>query len=366
MKNIFYLIAITAFISGCGSSAAVSNGDKVNLDKYSFSAAYRDLPTGGLDTSYHTYSVKIDYGFLSKLAIRRDELENQVTIDGWRRLQYDAHVQINLRFEDLIIQGSEVKEKVEIIKDKNGKETGKRSTYTVEVPYTFGAHVKITDYKGRFIESITLASRDQRRVHTSEVFPNEAEAKAYSKYGLLLLTPQLMRQSMNNVLDNLSSTLTYRYGYPERTVSDYFWVVSSRLHPAYADHQRAWSGFRQAIAQMSPDEPLDEVKRMMKPVIDYYNKAVEVYSSDSKGDKKMRYASHFNLAKIYWYLDDPDAALKHATELVINGYDPRDGRNLEAGATNLKTLMRQSRIYSRHFRVPVQEYQGPADVAGSE
>lgn len=366
MKNIFYLLVFTAFISGCGSSAAVSNGDKVDLDRYSFSASYRDLPTGGLDTSYRTYSVRIEYGFLNKLALRRDELENQVEIAGWRRLPGDAHVQVNLRFEDLIIQGSEVKERVETIKDKDGKETGKKTTYTVEVPYTFGAHARVTDYKGRFIESFALANRDQRRVYTSEVFPNEAEAKAYSKYGLLLLTPQLMRQSMNNALNNLSNALTQNYGYPERTVSDYFWVVSSRKHPAYADHQRAWSAFRQAIAQMSPDEPLDEVKRLMQPVIDYYNKAVKVYSSDSKGDKKMRYASHFNLAKIYWYLDDPDSALKHATELVINGYDPRDGRSLEAGATNLKTLMRQSRIYTRHFRVQVQDYQGPADVAGNE
>ena len=364
MKNIFYLFAFAAFISGC-SSSAVSNGDKVDLDKYSFTASYRDLPTGGLDTSYHTYSVKIEYGFLNKLAVRREELENQVSIEGWRRLSHDAHVQISLRFEDLIIQGSEVKEKVETVKDKNGSET-KRSTYTVEVPYIFGAHATVTDYKGRFIESFTLASRDQRRVHTSEVFPSEAEAKAYSKYGLLLLTPQLMRQSMNNALANLSNSLTHYYGYPEIRATDYFWVVSSRKHPAYADHQRAWSAFRQAIAHMSPDEPLDEVKRMMQPVIDYYNKAAKVYSSDSKGDKKMRYASHFNLAKIYWFLDDPDSALKHATELVINGYDARDGRSLEAGATNLKTLMRQSRIYTRHFRVPVDEYQGPADVAGND
>lgn len=363
MKNIFYLIALTAFISGCGASA-VSNGDKVNLDKYSFNASYRDLPTGGLDTSYHTYSVKIEYGFLNKLALRRDELENQVRIEGWRQLAYDAHVQVHLRFEDLIIQGSEVKEKVETIKDKDGKETGKKTTYTVEVPYTFGAHAKVTDYKGRFIENFTLASRDQRRVYTSEVFPSEAEAKAYSKYGLLLVTPQLMRQSMTNSLNNLSNLLTQNYGYPERTVNDFFWVVNSRMHPAYADHQRAWSAFRQAITQMSPDESLDEVKKMMQPVIDYYNKAVKVYSSDSKGDKKLRYASHFNLAKIYWYLDDPDSALKHATELVINGYDAKDGRGLEAGATNLKTLMRQSRIYTRHFRVQVQDYQGP-DVAGS-
>jgi hypothetical protein len=365
MKNIFYLAVISAFVASCGSSA-VSNGDKVNLDKFSFTASYRDLPRGGLDTSYHTFSVKVDYGLISRVAFRREEMENQVQIEGWKRLPYAAHVQINLRFEDLIIQGSEVKEKVQVLKDKDGKETGKKTTYVVEVPYTFGAQAKITDYKGRFIDNIVLASRDQRRVHTSEEFPNEAEAKAYSKYGLVLLTPQLVRQSMNNATAELSNTLTANYGYPERTVSDYFWVVNSRQHPEYENHRRAWADFKLAITHMSPDEPLDEVKQMMQPVIDYYNKAVKMYSSDSKGDKKIRYASHYNLAKIYWYLDDPDMALKHATELVINGYDAKDGNRLEAGATQLKTLMRQSRIYTRHFRVRVEEYQGPSDVAAGQ
>lgn len=361
MKKIFYA-GILIFLGGCAGS--VSEGDKVNLDKFSFTASYRDLPRGGLDTSYHTFTVGIDYGMLNRISLRRNELEDQVTIEGWRRLSYDAHVSIKIKFEDLIITGSEVKERVEVLKDKNGKEAGKKTSYVVEVPYSFGASAKITDYKGNFVDNIILASRDNQRTYTSEEFNSSAEAKVYSKVGLALIVPQLTRQSMNNALANLSNNLTSNYGYPERTVSDFFWVVNSRKHPEYENHRRAWSDFRQAIATMSPDEPLTEVKRMMEPVIEYYNKALKTYSSDSKGDKKMRYASHYNLAKIYWYLDDPDAAMKHATEVVINGYDARDGSRLEAGATDLKTLMRQSRRTSRHFPVRVNDYEGPS-VVGS-
>lgn len=361
MKKIFYA-GVLVLLGGCAGS--VSEGDKVNLDKFSFTASYRDLPRGGLDTSYHTYSVSIDYGYLNRISLRRNELEDQVVMEGWRRLPYDAHISIKIKFEDLIITGSEVKERVEVLKDKNGKETGKRTTYVVEIPYTFGAQAKITDHKGNFIDNMVLASRENRRVYTSETFNSSAEAKAYSSLGLVLLVPQLTRQSMNSALANLSSNLTSYYGYPERTVSDYFWVVNSRKHPEYENHRRAWANFRQAIAMMTPDEPLTEVKQMMQPVIDYYNKAVKLYASDSKGDRKIRYASHYNLAKIYWYLDDPDAALKHATELIINGYDARDGNRLEAGATDLKTLMRQARRNSRHFPVRINEYEGPA-VVGS-
>lgn len=363
MKKIFYLIAFTALIAGCG--AKVASGDKVDLDKFSFAASYRDLPRNPLDTSYHTYSVKIDYGMITRLALKRGELENQVQMEGWRRLPYDAHVQVHIKFQDLIVQGSEVKERVEILKDKNGKETGKRTYYIVEVPYTFGANAKITDYRGNFIDDIILANRDNRRVYQSDEFTSKAEANVYSKIGLLNIVPDLTRTSMNNAVANLSDILTVNYGYPERTVNDYFWIVNSRKHPEYENHRRAWMTFRQAIAMMSPNEPLDEVKAAMQPAIDYYNKVKKMYASDSKGDKKMRYASYYNLAKIYWYLDDPDAGLKEATELIINGYDARDGNGLEAGATNLKMQMRQSKIYTRHFRVDINGYQGP-DMAGSQ
>jgi hypothetical protein len=365
MKKIFYLIAFAAFVSGCGGGAAVSNGDKVDLDKISFTASFRDLPQNALDTSYHTYSVQVDYGTLTRFAMKRGELENQVTMEGWRRLSHGGHVLIRVRFEDLLITSSEVVERSEDVKDKDGKVTGKRTYYNVEVGYSFAAQAKITDYKGAFIDDLTLANREQRRTYRSETFPSRAEANVYSKIGLVALAPKLTRESMNDALSILSNNLTSNYGYPERTVSDYFWIVASRKHPEYEDHRRAWLNFRQAIAMMSPDEPLDEVKKAMQPVIEYYNKVKKKYSSDSKGDKKMRYASYFNLAKIYWFLDDPDAQMKEATELIINGYDARDGNGLEAGATNLKTLFRQSKRNTRHFPILLNEYQGP-DMAGSQ
>jgi hypothetical protein len=68
--------------------------------------------------------------------------------------------------------------------------------------------------------------------------------------------------------------------------------------------------------------------------------------------------SYYNLAKIYWYLDDPDAGLREANELVMNGFDAKDGKGLETGATNLKLQLRQAKRSSRHFRLNVEDYQG--------
>jgi len=329
-------------------------GQKVDLDRSYFTASFRDLPLEPLDTAYHTFSVSAETGPISKVVMKPADLERLVMIDGWRRLSYDAHVQVQFKFEDVIIEQTSVKESVEILKDKNGKETGKRSSYSSEVTYSYAASAKLVDYKGQVVGAYTLASRDQKRVYNGDSYPTSAQAKV----GLVLITNQLIRQSASDAINKLNYSLTNNYGYPDRVVSDYFWILDSRKHPEYENHRRAWITFKQAISSMTPDEPIDQVKAQLQPVIDYYNSVKKKYTSNAKADKKLRYASYYNLAKIYWYLDDPDSGMKEANELVINGYDSKDGNRLESGATDLKSQLRLAKRTSRHFKINVDEYQG--------
>lgn len=336
----------------------VSFGQKVDLDKFYFTANYRDLPRQPLDTSFHTFSVTVQTGPLSRLAIRRGEIEDQVQIYGWKRIQNRAHVDIQFRFEDVLIEKTDVIENVEVLKDKNGKETGRRSTFILSVIYAYGAHAKLTDYRGQAIQTHVLASRDQKKKWNSEAFPSAAEANAYFKFGIATITHQLIKQSVSNSISALNNTLTWNYGYPSRTVSDFFWILDSRKHPEYENHRRAWIDFKQAIVGMSADEPLDDVRAELKPVIEYFLKVAKNYNSGSKADKKLRYASFYNLSKIHLYLDEPDAAMKYANELSINGFDAKDGNRLEAVAADLKQQLRLAKRTSRHFPLNVQEYQG--------
>ena len=98
-------------------------------------------------------------------------------------------------------------------------------------------------------------------------------------------------------------------------------------------------------------------------MINYYEAIKKRYSSNSKADKKMRYASYFNLAKIYYYLDDPEAAMREACELMLNEFDEKDGKRLEAAATDLQILMKQNKFTGRHFRLEPEKYKGPEMVS---
>jgi hypothetical protein len=137
------------------------------------------------------------------------------------------------------------------------------------------------------------------------------------------------------------------------------WVLNSRKHPEYDGFQRAWMNVRQSMMEMSANEPLDNVREKLKPAIAYFSQLKKRYGSGAKNDKKILYACHFNLSKIYYYLDEPDQAMKEAGELVINGYDAKDGKQLEAVSSDLKAMMKQSKMKSRHFPVDIDSYKGP-------
>jgi hypothetical protein len=225
--------------------------------------------------------------------------------------------------------------------------------------YTFAAEAEISDYKGNPVTTLILADRDYRQTYKSQEFSSFIEASLYYKFRGLDFTKDIGKRAVRNAMYYLSNTMTGDFGFSPRTVNDFLWILDSKKHPEYTAHRKAWMTFKQAMFQMSAEEPLDEVKRSLVSVINYYETIRKRYSSDSKADRKLRYASCFNLAKIYYYLDDPDAAMREAGELMLNEFDEKDGRRLEAAATELKNTFRQNKYNTRHFPLETEKYAAP-------
>ncbi len=338
---------------------------KVDLDKFTFTANYRVLPREPLDSSYHTYQVSIKANPAMRPGIKEGELTQLVNIPGWKRLSERAHILVQARLEDVVIEKTELQQREEILKDKYGKETGRRTWFFQMITYTFAAQATVVDYKGVLISTIPLANREYKQTYKGAEFSTATEANIDYKYGQMVTLNLIMRQMVSNALNNLSSILSSNYGYLETTVNDYLWILNSRKHPENDRYHQAWLQFKQAMFTMSAEEPLDNVREMMQPVISYLNKIKKQYRSTSKTDRKMRYASFYNLAKIYYYLDDPDSALAEAAALQVNDFDDKDGRRLEAAATDLKYQLKQSQMHSRHFAIRVEDFMGPYDMVSS-
>lgn len=334
----------------------------VDLDKYSFRVQLRSLPLTRLDSNYRTFNVEVESTKLMQGFMRDLDPARMVELDGWRKLEQQGHISVKVRIDDLLPESFQVTERVENIKDRTGKITGTRTFYTQEMTYTFAASAVIMDYKGAHIMDRVLADRGRKFTFRSPEFPLRQAAESYFLINSLKVTNDLFRVNVTNAMHNLSNQISTQFGFGEITTSDYVWVVGSRKHPEYEGSRKALGLVNDVLFSMNASTPITDAKEKLKPAIDYFEKIKKMYSSTSKHDRKLRYASYFNLAVIYYYLDDPQAMMKEANGLVLNDWDARDGKGFESVALRLKNQFQNANIYTRHFPIDTTTYRGPYEL----
>jgi len=353
-KNLFVVVLLLPLISF---------SQRVDLDRFKFSSQYRSLPAFRLDSSYRTYHVSVEASRLMQGYISGMSPEKSVTLEGWRMLKKNGHLAIQVKLEDLLPQSFSVKEREEIIKDRAGKETGRRKLYSQEVVYSFSAFADITDHKGAHIENIVLADRNYKQVYRSPEFAIRHVAEGYFLINSLTVTEQLYKNCVNRAMNYLSNRINDDFGYAERTVTDHMWILDSKKHPEYQAHRQAFLTISEVLFSISANRPLDGIREQLQTAIDYFESIKKKYPSTSKHDRKLRYASYYNLAKLYYYLDDPQAMKKEASALILNDYDAKDGKALEASAMYLKNLFIQTKLDSRHFAIDTTTFKGPGETS---
>ncbi|WP_143092575.1 hypothetical protein [Arsenicibacter rosenii] len=338
----------------------VAVAQKVDLDRYSFVMMYRDLPQKPLDPAFRTYQVNVSGTRNIRTTFSDNELADATPIEGWRRIDNGpAHVIIRPMFEDVIIEKSEVKERVDIQKDKDGKETGRKYYYKLQLEYSFAARADVSDFRGQPIVRPTLAQRYSKKTWTSQEYNSYAAANNYLTNNREEIKNRFLRDEVMLALQNLSGTLTNDYGFPVRKADDHFWVLDSKKHPEYDSYQRAHQDIKAILGAVSPDEPLTEAIERLRAPMEYYEGLPKRYTGNDKADAKLRYSAYYNLAKLYLYLDDPEKTKQYADLLSRNGYDASDGSWLNGKANDLMDLFRRNGARTRHFAIDYANLRQP-------
>jgi hypothetical protein len=331
----------------------------VDLDKYRFSVQYRSLPGLQIDSTYRTYNIEIETTQLMQSFLQDLSPENSVLLEGWRKLQEDGHISIKVKLGDLVPESFSVKERTETKKNANGVITGVKTIYHQEVVYTFEAMAIITDYKGAHIKDQPLINRQHKQVYKSPEFPIRHLAEGYFLLNSMIVTRDLYRSNANRAMHYLSEQVNDDFGFKEVSANDHMWIIDSRKHPEYAAHRNAFQQMNEVLFSMNANTPITDARERLKPVIDYFESIKKKYNSTNKHDRKIRYASYFNLAVLYYYLDDPQAMMKEANGLELNDYDAKDAKGFVRTATWLKNLFQQNNIYTRHFKINTDDFRGP-------
>ncbi len=331
--------------------ANISNAQSVNLDRFPISPTFRQLPKNPLGFDYKTYSVRTELGKFISTMYDKEIIANKINLGGFNYTEENPDLNLHFTCEDIAILKTEIKNRVEENKDKNGNVTSRNTLYWFELEYTLLAKYNLIDNKkgGITLVKADLDTRNNKYVYKSEETSSYKSAKEAYELNKENVVKNIVNAKFDNYIEAINNYLTHNYGYPEITTYDILWIVGSKKHPEYAQYNEVAKKIAEAIKKMNGSEPVDTIKEELKPSIEYLKGLPEKYTSNDKLGRKMRYSAYFNLATIYFYLDELDEVVKYANLIISNDYDTNDGKIFNNKVEELKKLFEKNNINTRHF-----------------
>lgn len=141
------------------------------------------------------------------------------------------------------------------------------------------------------------------------------------------------------------------FGFAGITNKTKLWMPSSTSNVEYDNFLEKCQLTKAVFGSLKyTDSPKDVLNRLA-PAISYLDSIPKLYSEDSKGHKKMRYAAYYDLMKIYFYAEDFAKAESYANLLITNDYDGKDGKKMLEDIKEKKVFWEANKISSSHIAV---------------
>lgn len=359
MKKIFLVLASVLL------AAAIVNGQRVDIDRGAFAKRERHLPSIVLDPSYQTFSV----GITSSVSVEKyvnQSFADQIRINGMKQVP-SGHVKIEIYFDNLMIEGTEIKQRTETAKNASGVEYSK-TIYTAVISYSFSATARAVDYKNNAVlNSYIMAyrptgtSRAGIKTFTSPDQSSYGDASSYFDNNRNELKSQFINKEINLAIQDLNRMLGNDFGFTPVFNNGHVWYVDSKKHPEYAQSQEVFKTVKSVFDGVSAEDSLkSSVKESLKEAIAYYEGLPAKYSNmEEKADKKLRFMAYYSLGIIYYMLEDPKKAMTYGQKVIDNDYDKGDGKDLITWSENLISLLKKQKRTSCHFPIDLSKAEGP-------
>lgn len=343
MKRIILLVSFLLAV-------VALNAQRVDLDRFYFKTTYRNLPLKPLGFEYKTFDAQVTFTAGVGKLFTPEEITGKFVIEGFQPVTENPDVTIKFNAEDIQLYRTEVKNRVEEEKDKNGNVTSRKNIYWFEIEYSMSVKYELFDNKkNASVTSARVAGRDDRYIFKSTETSTYAGARDFYFLNKEMVIRNIMDERFTEYCKFINATLTTNYGYRVDTATELLWILGAKKHADFEEYNRIYKVINDAFAGMSSDAPIDPVAEALKPAIEYLNGIIAKYTADEKNDRKMRYSAYYNLAKIYLYLDQPDEVIKYGNLIITNDYDSGDGKRLNEDASKLKELFAKNNMTSRHF-----------------
>ena len=333
--KLFFVVAFFAFHS--------LDAQKIDLDRAGFVYQNRSLPSNPLPLAMRSYKVSVQSPMSDGANAAKAE---SVYIAGLPKNQTTGALHLRFNFDDILVIKSTPIERVQINKDKDGKETGRNYYYKMEILYTMNASCTIQGNDGNSIYNHTETPK--RSYYTPE-YASSTDAQNFWFNNNSSLKSKIIDTDISTYIAFNIAIINSKIGYMNLSNSNILWITDS---PKHAENNEFVIHTKSAIAKLnsiSATGGLEEVTKSLNEDIKYFESISTKYTSTEKPDMKLRYGAYYNLAMIYYCTDQFDKARQVANALIVNDFDKADGKIMINNIDRVEKSLAINNLKTTHF-----------------
>jgi len=309
-----------------------------NISTKPINVSYIKLPSQPiLDDSRRTFSTNSKYIYLH----------------GFSKVNSGASLEIILDYQGIEDSEFEIERNLVENRDDEGQLISSYYTYKIVVDYYSHAAIQVINaVTGETTEQTFKESNTLR----SDYYRSAEEAKKYYNHNRLNIKRRYRSEQWTRIIRRIRSYLNSRYGYiPFESGNETVQVLSSKKHPEYGTHLKVYEDLKNIFERMHYKDPIEGIALRAKPIIDTYEKIAEKYSGSKRKEKKLRHASYYNIAKIYYFFDQPEKTRAYALKMIENDFRPSDGRSWLEKSEELEEKFKINQINTRHLNIITED-----------
>jgi hypothetical protein len=325
-------------------STLTAYGQKIRDKRIAVS--YVSLPEQKLPDSSDTYSVDVSGNSLRDVRLIEWDLERQIHMDGFTKLDGGEKGDADLRIEidaGTLFEGFGVMRSRSVTQKRKGGGTAVYRYYWYEVDYSITPSFDVLDPKNKRLASGTLPVH--KTVRTRE-YSDPGQLQRSATYLIRDLREKFVKQTSDDIARATQKTLAEQFDFA--FVTDHPQLYYVKNHPeaqAFEKHvDRTELIFKEMTATTPAEEGLSDLSRE----ITFWQKYADRGPGKEGPTRDVWAACHYNLAVVFYYLDRIDDAENHVQQILkIVSKDKRAAALLEQ-IRRTKELMQLHRIYTMH------------------
>ncbi|WP_264552730.1 hypothetical protein [Flavobacterium sp. N2038] len=325
---------------------------KTELTPVEFYVNYQDLPSVYVPVALRTFNVKVKTAGSIEGFKNTKQLADYIKLYGWKRATDSATVNVEVNLLDFQKKNEEIEKKTVEEKNRDGILERAFEMFTIVTNYTGNGNAKITYFK---LENSKKTAIDEE-LNFSKTIPYKSVEnhdlpylQAQNKKNETAYYNKRLGEYVESSLNQVKNKLNDKFGFTAINLNEQLLILVSKEEGE--TYKTTIDQVAKKLSEMKADAPINNVASELEPSIKYLESLKEKYSGSSKTNKTIRYSVHYNLAKIYLYLDQPEKTIVEGEALIKNGFKKEDGESLVETGKKLLNKFNTLNVRSTHNEI---------------